>query len=60
MAEFFSMGGYGPYIWSSFAIALVVMLGIALQSWFDLRTQKRLLAELEAARGEPRGRESAP
>lgn len=60
MAEFFSMGGYGPYIWSSFAIALVVMLGIALQSWFDLRTQKRLLAELETARRDLSGRETVP
>ncbi|MEQ9519184.1 MAG: heme exporter protein CcmD [Parvibaculum sp.] len=49
MAEFFHMGGYGPYIWSSFAIALVVMAGIAGQSWYDLKTQKRLLAELEQA-----------
>ncbi len=48
MAEFFSMGGYGPYIWSSFLIAVVVMTGLALQSWLDLRKQKRLVAELEA------------
>ena len=48
MAEFFHMDGYGPYIWSSFAIAVVAMVGLALQSWFDLRTQKRLVAELEA------------
>jgi len=47
-AEFFHMGGYGLYIWSSFLIAVVVMSGLALQSWFDLRKQKRLVAELEA------------
>ncbi len=47
-AEFFYMGGYGPYIWSSFLIAAVVMSGLALQSWFDLKKQKRLVAELEA------------
>ncbi len=47
-AEFFHMGGYGLYIWSSFLIAAVVMSGLALQSWFDLRKQKRLVAELEA------------
>ncbi|MBO6542961.1 MAG: heme exporter protein CcmD [Alphaproteobacteria bacterium] len=55
MAEFFDMGGYGPYIWSSFGIALVAMAGIAMQSWYDLRTQKRLLAELEKT---GKGRES--
>jgi heme exporter protein D len=47
-AEFFNMGGYGPYIWSSFLIAFVVMSGLALQSWLDLKKQKRLVAELEA------------
>ena len=47
-AEFFNMGGYGPYIWSSFLIAAMVMSGLALQSWLDLRKQKRLVAELEA------------
>ncbi|AWZ02408.1 MAG: heme exporter protein CcmD [Rhodobiaceae bacterium] len=46
--EFFNMGGYGPYIWSSFLIAFVVMSGLALQSWLDLKKQKRLVAELEA------------
>jgi len=46
--EFFNMGGYGPYIWSSFLIAVVVMSGLALQSWLDLKKQKRLVAELEA------------
>ncbi|MCE7998981.1 MAG: heme exporter protein CcmD [Rhodobiaceae bacterium] len=47
-AEFFNMGGYGPYIWSSFLIAVIVMAGLALQSWWDLKKQKRLVAELEA------------
>jgi heme exporter protein D len=46
--EFFNMGGYGPYIWSSFLIAFVVMTGLALQSWMDLKKQKRLVSELEA------------
>ncbi len=46
--EFFHMGGYGPYIWSSFLIAVLVMSGLALQSWFDLKKQKRLVADLEA------------
>lgn len=47
-AEFFAMGGYGIYVWPSFAIVAVVMVGLALQSWFDLRAQKRMIAELEA------------
>ena len=47
-AEFFAMGGYGIYVWPSFVIVTVVMVGLAFQSWFDLRTQKKLIAELEA------------
>ncbi len=27
MTEFFSMGGYGAYVWSSFAMTLVLMVG---------------------------------
>ena len=27
ISEFFSMGGYGFYIWSSFVMALVLMVG---------------------------------
>ena len=27
MSEFFSMGGYGFYVWGSYLIALVVMVG---------------------------------
>jgi len=46
-AEFFAMGGYGIYVWPSFVIVTVVMVGLALQSWFDLRRQKKLIAELE-------------
>ena len=46
--EFFAMGGYGIYVWPSFVIVAVVMVGLARQSGFDLRTQKKLIAELEA------------
>jgi heme exporter protein D len=27
IAEFFSMGGYGAYIWSSFGITLILIVG---------------------------------
>ena len=30
ISEFFSMSGYGVYIWSSFAMALVLMVGEAI------------------------------
>lgn len=30
MSEWFAMGGYGLYLWSSFAMALVLMVGEAM------------------------------
>ena len=32
MADFFHMGGYAPYVWSSFAISFVLLLIHFLQS----------------------------
>lgn len=52
MSDFLDMGGYGVYVWPSFAIVALVMAGLVLQSWHDLRTQKRLIAELEESRKE--------
>ncbi len=52
MAEFFDMGGYGVYVWSSFAIVAVVMTGLAVQSWYDLKTQRKRIAALEAQTGD--------
>jgi len=47
MSEFFSMGGYGFYIWSCFAIALVLMLGevfmLKKQRKETLQTIKRII-----------------
>ncbi len=47
MIEFLAMGGYAAYVWSAFAIALVLMVGLFLQS---RRSARRGEAELEAAR----------
>lgn len=57
MFEFIDMGGYAAFIWPAYAVAVVVMVGLVLQSLIDLRTQRRLVAELD--RGE-RGRPRAP
>lgn len=37
MAEFFSMGGYGLYVWGSYALALAVLVGQALATRARLR-----------------------
>ena len=44
MSEFLQMGGYAEFVWSSYAIWLVVMLLNYVQ---PLRKEKRTLTELE-------------
>ncbi len=43
MSEFFQMGGYAGFVWSSYAIWLLVMLLNYVQ---PLRKEKRILNEL--------------
>ena len=43
MAEFFAMGGYGAYVWTSYAVFAFVLLGDALA---PLLARRRTLHEL--------------
>jgi heme exporter protein CcmD len=51
------MGGYGGYVWSAFAFALVSMGGLLWQSW---RAQARRTEELKALRSTVRGGGDGP
>lgn len=43
LSEFFTMGGHGLYVWSSYAIALTLMAASILLPWLNLkRTRKQL------------------
>ncbi|MGB5438772.1 MAG: heme exporter protein CcmD [Gammaproteobacteria bacterium] len=42
MSEFFHMGGYAFYVWTSYAIALVVLV---LNVLLPLRHRRKLLAD---------------
>ena len=42
-SDFFNMGGYGFYVWLSYGLSLVVLLGLAVQS---LREPKAILREV--------------
>ena len=44
--EFFNMGGYAFYVWTSYGIALVVLLVNAI---LPLRQRKKLLADIARA-----------
>ncbi len=48
-AEFFSMGGYGLYVWGSFGVSLLLMIA---EPWLAVRRRRRALRE--AASGEER------
>lgn len=43
------MGGYAAYVWSAFGFALLVMVGLLLQSWRSALYRERELEELRAA-----------
>ena len=43
MAEFFAMGGYGAYIWVSYAVFLIVL---AIDAIAPRLGRKRVLAEI--------------
>ncbi|MFK5984063.1 MAG: heme exporter protein CcmD [Pseudomonadota bacterium] len=44
MAEFFHMGGYASYVWSSYGLALIVLLPALL---LPLRENKRLRTQIK-------------
>lgn len=54
MSEFLSMGGYGVYVWPSFAISLAALTGLAIAIWRRGRALRRKLAALESARAKTR------
>lgn len=43
LQEFFDMGGYGVYVWSSYGIAALVLLANVL---FPILERRRLMAQL--------------
>lgn len=59
MAEFFSMGGHGGFIWSSWGIAVVVLAILIGASLKSMRSRERELARLEAEAPRRRRRSGA-
>jgi len=49
VADFFAMGGYGPYVWSTFGITLIVLVINVIAAKRRLRTVREEL-KLRAAR----------
>ena len=56
MSEFFAMGGYAGYVWSSFGITLVVLAGnfwLARRRHTQVIGQLRRQAQVEAPEASP-------
>ena len=47
MSEFFSMGGYGSYIWSSYGVTAIAMIVLLLATLRGLHNSRRELDQLE-------------
>lgn len=55
MSEFWAMGDYGIYVWTSFGLTLVVLLYLVVKPWF---LHRRLKQQLIQAYLEEQSRES--
>jgi heme exporter protein CcmD len=49
------MGGYGPYIWTAYGVAALVLGGLTVITWAGYRRSRQALDRLEA-QGKGRGR----
>jgi len=48
MTGVFDMGVYAPYVWGSYGIGVLLLAGLAYQSWRRARITAARLAALEA------------
>lgn len=49
MTEYFAMGGHAGFIWSSYGVAAIILIGLLLVSLRELRARREEVAALEAA-----------
>ena len=49
MAEFFNMGGFGTYIWTSYGFAVICLGWLNYASWRQAKNTAKQLAILQAA-----------
>jgi heme exporter protein D len=61
MEHYFGMGGYADFIWPSYIIVAVVMIGLVVFTRMDLLRQRALLEALEKTQADKGGaRKRAP
>ncbi|MBM3580342.1 MAG: heme exporter protein CcmD [Alphaproteobacteria bacterium] len=54
LAAYFAMGGYGAFVWPSFAVTLAVLILVWFASDRQLKRNERALAEMEKPGKGPR------
>ena len=59
IGDFFAMGGHGGFVWSAYAIAIVVIGTLIVTSRRALKAREAEVAALEAARPSRRARRRA-
>ena len=52
------MGGYAVYVWPSYGIAAVVLIGLLFASWSTARRREAEVERLRALGADPRRRQS--
>jgi heme exporter protein D len=50
MSDFLSMGGYGAYVWPSFALTAIILVGLLVQTLAERRRNLRRLDQLRSLR----------
>jgi len=55
-ADFLSMGGYAPFVWSSYAVVGAALVGLLVWSLWDLRAREAELERVEDQAPSRRGR----
>lgn len=56
MSEFIQMGGYAGYVWSSYGLALAVMIALLVSSWISWRRNEATLKALQLVQARRRGK----
>ena len=46
MNEYWDMGGYAAFVWPAYGLSAVVMIGLVVTAWQNLRARERDLAKL--------------
>lgn len=47
MSRYLAMGGYAAFVWPAYAVAVVVIGGITVQSWLRYRASRRALDRVQ-------------